>query len=163
MASKSPVYNVIAVPIEKIEPNTYNPNAVAPPEMKLLYDSIKQDGYTMPIVCYYDEEKDKCYLLPNVIFNEVTKFYAVQGNKFPGNETSTWKYLKQAGRLFPGEKDRNKTRKSINGKMITFVEVRASDVFGERTREKGDYINTFPVNPENHSKNISLLEDDLPF
>lgn len=50
---KSPAYHVIAVPIEKIVPNTYNPNSVAPPEMKLLYDSIKQDGYTMPIVCYY--------------------------------------------------------------------------------------------------------------
>lgn len=58
MDFKSPVYNVIAVPIEKIEPNTYNPNAVAPPEMKLLYDSIKEDGYTMPIVCYYTKEKD---------------------------------------------------------------------------------------------------------
>lgn len=58
MASKSPVYNVIAVPIEKIVPNTYNPNAVAPPEMKLLYDSIKEDGYTMPIVCYYDNKND---------------------------------------------------------------------------------------------------------
>ena len=53
MAFVSPVYNIISVPIEKIEPNTYNPNAVAPPEMKLLYDSIKEDGYTMPIVCYY--------------------------------------------------------------------------------------------------------------
>lgn len=58
MSFKSPVYNVIAVPIEKIEPNTYNPNSVAPPELKLLYDSIKEDGYTMPIVCYYDDEKD---------------------------------------------------------------------------------------------------------
>ena len=58
MKFKSPIYNVIAVPIEKIEPNTYNPNAVAPPEMRLLYDSIKEDGYTMPIVCYYDEERD---------------------------------------------------------------------------------------------------------
>ena len=37
---KSPVYNVIAVPFEKIVPNTYNPNAVAPPEMKLLYDRL---------------------------------------------------------------------------------------------------------------------------
>lgn len=55
---KSPVYNVIPVPIDKIKPNTYNPNAVAPPEMKLLYDSIKSDGYTMPIVCYYDIEED---------------------------------------------------------------------------------------------------------
>ena len=62
MEYKSPVYNVISVPVEKIEANTYNPNAVAPPEMKLLYDSIKEDGYTMPIVCYYDKEHDNCLL-----------------------------------------------------------------------------------------------------
>lgn len=55
---KSPVYNVAAVPIDKIMANSYNPNAVAPPEMKLLYQSIKEDGYTMPVVCYYDKEKD---------------------------------------------------------------------------------------------------------
>ena len=58
MEFKSPVYNVIPVPVDKIKPNTYNPNAVAPPEMKLLYDSIKMDGYTMPIVCYYDKDQD---------------------------------------------------------------------------------------------------------
>ena len=56
MEYKSPVYGVIAVPIEKIRANTYNPNAVAPPEMRLLYESIKADGYTMPIVCYYVKE-----------------------------------------------------------------------------------------------------------
>lgn len=55
---KSPVYNIIAVPLEKIRANSYNPNSVATPEMKLLYDSIKEDGYTMPIVCYYIEEED---------------------------------------------------------------------------------------------------------
>lgn len=54
----SPVYNVRRVPVEKIHANTYNPNHVAPPEMKLLYQSIKEDGYTMPIVCYYDHETD---------------------------------------------------------------------------------------------------------
>lgn len=59
MKYESPVYQVIAVPIEKVDPNTYNPNVVAPPEMKLLYESIKADGYTMPVVCYHDEEKDK--------------------------------------------------------------------------------------------------------
>lgn len=58
MSFKSPVYDVIAVPVEKIKPNNYNPNAVAPPEMKLLYESIKEDGYTMPIVCYYVKDKD---------------------------------------------------------------------------------------------------------
>lgn len=55
----SPVYNVKKVQIEKIQANTYNPNHVAPPEMKLLYDSIKEDGYTMPIVCYYLSDIDK--------------------------------------------------------------------------------------------------------
>lgn len=55
---KSPVYGIKAVPFEKIRPNNYNPNSVATPEMKLLYDSIKEDGYTMPIVCYYDAETD---------------------------------------------------------------------------------------------------------
>lgn len=58
MKYKSPVYDIISVPIDKIRPNTYNPNTVAPPEMKLLYDSIKADGYTMPIVCYYNKEDD---------------------------------------------------------------------------------------------------------
>lgn len=56
---KSPVYNVQAIPIEKIQANSYNPNSVAPPEMKLLYQSIKEDGYTMPIVCYYLSDQDK--------------------------------------------------------------------------------------------------------
>lgn len=56
---KSPVYNVMAVPLEKIQANCYNPNSVAPPEMKLLYQSIKEDGYTMPIVCYYLPDIDK--------------------------------------------------------------------------------------------------------
>lgn len=55
----SPVYNVKAVPIEKVQANTYNPNHVAPPEMKLLYDSIKSDGYTMPVVTYYLPDEDK--------------------------------------------------------------------------------------------------------
>ena len=43
---RSPVYSIIAVPFEKIVPNTYNPNNVAPPEMQLLYNSIRLDGYT---------------------------------------------------------------------------------------------------------------------
>ena len=59
MEHKSPAYQVIPVPIGKIKPNTYNPNAVAPPEMALLYESIKADGYTMPVVCYYDEKNDE--------------------------------------------------------------------------------------------------------
>lgn len=54
----SPVYNVKAVPIEKVRANAYNPNAVAPPEMKLLELSIWEDGFTMPVVCYYLPDED---------------------------------------------------------------------------------------------------------
>lgn len=58
MEYKSPAYRVISVPVDKIKINTYNPNKVAPPEMKLLYESIREDGYTMPIVCYYVKDED---------------------------------------------------------------------------------------------------------
>lgn len=37
--------------------NDYNPNAVAPPEMKLLEHSIDHDGYTQPIVAWEKEEE----------------------------------------------------------------------------------------------------------
>jgi len=57
--AQSAVYGLRAVPIEKIQANSYNPNHVAPPEMKLLYESIKDDTYTMPIVCYYLKDEDK--------------------------------------------------------------------------------------------------------
>lgn len=58
MSSPSPVYNVIPVHISKIRANAYNPNSVAPPEMKLLETSIWEDGFTMPVVCYYLPEED---------------------------------------------------------------------------------------------------------
>lgn len=47
------------IPIEQIEFNEYNPNNVAPPEMKLLYHSIEEDGYTQPVVTIYDDENKK--------------------------------------------------------------------------------------------------------
>lgn len=53
-----PVYSVYSIPINKIRTNDYNPNKVAPTELKLLEQSILADGYTMPIVCYYVKEKD---------------------------------------------------------------------------------------------------------
>jgi len=52
------VANVLWVPIEKVTPNTWNPNSVATNEMRLLYLSIKQDTYTQPIVTFYNEEAD---------------------------------------------------------------------------------------------------------
>jgi ParB-like chromosome segregation protein Spo0J len=41
----------------EVKANDYNPNTVAPPEMKLLELSISEDGYTQPIVSWPDEGK----------------------------------------------------------------------------------------------------------
>jgi ParB-like chromosome segregation protein Spo0J len=54
-----PVDFVRWVKSESVEANEYNPNAVAPPEMKLLIKSIVEDGYTMPIVAFPDKENIK--------------------------------------------------------------------------------------------------------
>jgi len=47
-----PVDCVLWVKVDNVEANDYNPNQVAPPEMKLLEHSIKEDGYTQPIVAW---------------------------------------------------------------------------------------------------------------
>ena len=54
-----PVSNVRWVPIEQVVANDYNPNSVASNEMRLLYISIKHDGYTQPVVTIYDRDQDK--------------------------------------------------------------------------------------------------------
>jgi len=54
--NKHPVSRVQWVPAELVYANDYNPNKVAPPEMKLLEVSIKTDGYTQPIVVWKTEE-----------------------------------------------------------------------------------------------------------
>ena len=37
---------------DSVHANLYNPNTVAPPEMKLLAHSVEANGYTMPIVTH---------------------------------------------------------------------------------------------------------------
>lgn len=49
---KEPVDCVLWVPAHQVIANDYNPNSVAPPEMKLLEHSIREDGYTQPIVSW---------------------------------------------------------------------------------------------------------------
>lgn len=53
-----PVDCVLWVKSEEVSANDYNPNSVAPPEMKLLEHSINEDGYTQPIVAW---EREECF------------------------------------------------------------------------------------------------------
>ena len=47
-----PVDLVLWLATDKVRANNYNPNAVAPPEMKLLARSTEADGYTQPVVTW---------------------------------------------------------------------------------------------------------------
>jgi ParB-like chromosome segregation protein Spo0J len=51
-----PVDCVLWVKADETQANDYNPNSVAPPEMKLLEHSILQDGYTQPVVTWVEGE-----------------------------------------------------------------------------------------------------------
>jgi len=55
---KHPVLNIQLIPLERVEGNDYNPNKVAPPEMKLLELSVKKDGLTMPIVVAAEKKNE---------------------------------------------------------------------------------------------------------
>ncbi len=52
-----PVDCVLWVKADEVEANAYNPNVVAPPEMRLLELSILADGYTQPVVTWLDGER----------------------------------------------------------------------------------------------------------
>jgi hypothetical protein len=50
--ASEPVDCVLWVPADSVHANDYNPNSVAPPEMRLLEHSVLEDGYTQPIVAW---------------------------------------------------------------------------------------------------------------
>jgi len=52
---KEPVDCVLWIDAESVNANDYNPNVVAPPEMRLLEHSIGMDGFTQPIVAWLGE------------------------------------------------------------------------------------------------------------
>jgi ParB-like chromosome segregation protein Spo0J len=74
--SDQPVDHVLWVPIDKISPNDYNPNSVAPVELQLLYTSIDHDGYTQPIVTVYDPQSDRY-----VIVDGFHRYFVAKSNK----------------------------------------------------------------------------------
>lgn len=87
MEYSSPVYNVRAVHVDQVIANDYNPNKVAPPEMKLLELSIWEDGYTQPIVTYYDAKQDKYIVVDGFhrwqIMKTSTRIYVRENGMLP--------------------------------------------------------------------------------
>lgn len=73
---EQPVDRIRWVPIEQVTANDYNPNSVAKNEMRLLYTSIKHDGYTQPVVTIWDEAKEKY-----VIVDGFHRYLTMKSNK----------------------------------------------------------------------------------
>ena len=71
---EEPVDCVIWVKADTVQANEYNPNKVASPEMKLLHTSIKEDGYTQPIVTF-DLKNGKREVVDGFHRNRIGKEY----------------------------------------------------------------------------------------
>ena len=75
---KHPALNVQLVPADEVVGNDYNPNHVAPPEMKLLTLSIRKDGVTMPVVVC-DTPENKAH--PYTVVDGFHRTTVIQHNK----------------------------------------------------------------------------------
>jgi ParB-like chromosome segregation protein Spo0J len=68
----------------KVVANDYNPNKVAPTEMKLLELSIVNDGYTQPIVSWSNPDKDGVEVIDGFHRHRVGKESNVVGRRVQG-------------------------------------------------------------------------------
>jgi ParB-like chromosome segregation protein Spo0J len=72
---ENPVERVLWVPKEMVVANNYNPNSVAEKEMKLLYTSVREDGYTQPIVTIWDDNLRKYVIVDGFHRNLILRKY----------------------------------------------------------------------------------------
>ena len=71
----NPVDRVLWVPKEMVVANNYNPNSVAEKEMRLLYTSVREDGYTQPIVTIWDDALQKYVIVDGFHRNLILRKY----------------------------------------------------------------------------------------
>lgn len=87
MIKDQPIFSVKWIPVEKVFANNYNPNSVATQEMKLLYRSVKADGYTQPVVTIYDNIKARYVIVDGFhrysIMRRYRDIYAMCEGKLP--------------------------------------------------------------------------------
>lgn len=58
-----PCMEAVIVPIDKVQANNYNPNAVDDNNMRLLEESIRSNGFCFPIVTIYDDSLEKYVII----------------------------------------------------------------------------------------------------
>ena len=60
---KLPCLSAKVVDIDQVQANTYNPNAVADNNMRLLEESILSNGFCFPVVTIYDPDLEKYVII----------------------------------------------------------------------------------------------------
>ena len=60
---KLPCMDPVIVPIEQVQANNYNPNNVSSDNMRLLLQSILDNGFCFPVVTIYDDLMDKYVII----------------------------------------------------------------------------------------------------
>lgn len=76
LTRRHPTGMVQWVPVDEVQANDYNPNAVARHEMDLLYTSIAEDGYTQPVVVIFDPEIEKYVVVDGYHRYTVMRMYS---------------------------------------------------------------------------------------
>ena len=77
-----PVMNPIVVPIEQVQANNYNPNSVPQNNMRLLEQSIVDNGFCFAIVTIWDEDLQKYVIIDGFHRYTVLKDY-LQATEIP--------------------------------------------------------------------------------
>lgn len=72
---ENPVSRILWIDKENVVANNYNPNSVASKEMELLYTSVREDGYTQPIVTVWDESVKKYVIIDGFHRNLIIRKY----------------------------------------------------------------------------------------
>ena len=77
-----PCFDVIMVDIDKVQANNYNPNAVPENNMKLLEQSIIDNGFCFPVVTIYSPEDEKYIIVDGFHRYTIFKDY-LQAKELP--------------------------------------------------------------------------------
>lgn len=78
---KIPCMNTLLVEIDKVVANDYNPNNVPSDKMKLLKQSIIDNGFCFPIVTIFDNDLDKYVIIDG--FHRYTTAKSLKMDKIP--------------------------------------------------------------------------------
>lgn len=89
------------------------------------------------LVGYLDGEKGRYYLFQGAIYNEVCRFYSINGSKFPLSALTLWRYLQDEGLLYMTDSSRKTVERTdaITKKKVRVLDIEIKTMASEAERE----------------------------